>query len=110
MEREEEVLHTGVIERERVIDELRKRFDERANVSVKKYLDRLAYSLRCDVAYLTPDSNFKEDLNVSKLEFTRIVMTLEHAYNVGILDKEFLEIETVGELYDYICKHITKGH
>ena len=55
----------------------------------------LAEQLNCDENEITADTSFKDDL-------FELVMALEDEYNIEIPAEELTELETVGDVIEYL--------
>lgn len=51
---------------------------------------------------ITEDTSFKQDLRADSFELMELVMALEDEYGVKIEDDELENIETVGDVIEYI--------
>ena len=62
----------------------------------------LAEQLNCDENEITADTSFKDDLGADSLDLFELVMALEDEYNVEIPAEELTELNTVGDVIDYL--------
>ena len=51
---------------------------------------------------ITPETNFKEDLNADSLDLFELVMKCESEYGIEFDTEELEKIETVGDMIKYI--------
>ena len=54
---------------------------------------------------ITLDSNFLEDLGADSLELIDLIMALESEFDLEVPEEDIEEIETVGDVVDYIKNH-----
>ena len=59
---------------------------------LEKMKEMLAEQLNCEASTITPETSFKDDL----------VMALEDEYNVEIPAEELTDLNTVGDVIDYL--------
>ena len=69
---------------------------------LEKIKEIAADSLGADVSTLTAESSFKEDLGADSLDLFELVMALEDEYNIEIPAEELTELNTVGDVIDYL--------
>ena len=62
----------------------------------------LAEQLNCDENEITADTSFKDDLGADSLDLFELVMALEDEYNIEIPAEELTELNTVGDVIDYL--------
>lgn len=62
----------------------------------------IADQLSCEEAMITPDTSFKDDLGADSLDLFELVMALEEKYDIEIPAEELTEIDTVGDVLDYL--------
>ena len=69
-------------------------------------LERIAGIIReqlnLDNVEITEETSFKDDLDADSLDLFELVMAFEEAYNVEIPSEDLEELETVGDVMDYI--------
>ena len=58
--------------------------------------------LAVDIAEVTPQSQFVQDLGADSLDTVELVMALEEEFDVEIPDEDAEKIKTVGEAVSYI--------
>ena len=59
-------------------------------------------SLNCEASTITPETSFKDDLGADSLDLFELVMALEDEYNVEIPAEELTDLNTVGDVIDYL--------
>lgn len=62
----------------------------------------LVDELEIDAAKVTPEANFKTDLDADSLHLVELAMELEDKYDVTIPDEVALQLTTVGSVVDYL--------
>ena len=62
----------------------------------------IAEQLNCDESQITAESSFKDDLGADSLDLFELVMALEDEYNVEIPAEELADLETVGDVIEYL--------
>ena len=69
-------------------------------------LERIAGIIReqlnLDNVEITEETSFKDDLDADSLDLFELVMAFEEAYNVEIPSEDLEQLETVGDVMDYI--------
>ncbi|MBQ6602358.1 MAG: acyl carrier protein [Eubacterium sp.] len=73
---------------------------------LEKIRQVLAEQFNCDEDSITEDTNLKDDLGADSLDLLELVMALEEEYSLEIPAEELTDIETVGDVIDYLK---TKG-
>lgn len=58
--------------------------------------------LAVDVAKVTKEARFAEDLDADSLDLVELVMALEEEFDVSVEEEELDGIETVGAAYDLV--------
>ena len=51
---------------------------------------------------ITPETSFKDDLGADSLDLFELVMALEDEYNVEIPAEELTDLNTVGDVIEYL--------
>ena len=69
---------------------------------LEKIKEIAADSLGADVSTMTAETSFKEDLGADSLDLFELVMALEDEYNIEIPAEELTELNTVGDVIDYL--------
>lgn len=62
----------------------------------------IADQLSVEVANVTAETSFKEDLGADSLDLFELVMALEDEYSVEIPSEELEKLTTVGKVMDYL--------
>lgn len=70
---------------------------------LEKIRDRLVDQLGIDEDEITLDAQFKEDLGADSLDLMEMVMGLEDEYGIEIPVEELEQIETIGDLVEYLA-------
>jgi acyl carrier protein len=65
----------------------------------------LAEELEVDVAKISEQTRFKEDLDADSLDLYELVMELEDRYAVAISEQQAAQIETVGDAVEFVLRH-----
>ena len=69
---------------------------------LEKMKEMLAEQLNIDVSTITPDTSFKDDLGADSLDLMELLMAIEDEYNIEIEAEELTDVQTVGEVLDYL--------
>ena len=69
---------------------------------LEKMKEIIANQLSVDADSITEASSFKEDLGADSLDLFELVMALEDEYNVEIPAEELTDLNTVGDVIDYL--------
>ena len=64
----------------------------------------VAESLGAEGSALTAETSFKEDLGADSLDLFEMVMALEEEYDVEIPTDDLENIQTIGDVEEYIKK------
>ena len=62
----------------------------------------IAEQLNCDADSITLETNFKDDLGADSLDLFELVMALEEEYGLEIPAEELSDVETVGDIIEYL--------
>jgi len=68
----------------------------------KDVVATIAEQLGVDIAEVTDEKSFIEDLNADSLDLTEMIMTLEEKFNVEIADDQAEKLKTVGDVISFI--------
>ncbi|HIW60124.1 MAG TPA: acyl carrier protein [Candidatus Anaerobutyricum avicola] len=71
----------------------------------EKIRDLIVEEVGVDEEQVTMDASFKNDLNIDSLDLFEMVMTLEEEFDVEIPSEDLENIDTVGDLINYIEEH-----
>ena len=63
---------------------------------------RIAEQLNCDEETIDMETSFKDDLGADSLDLFELVMALEEEYGLEIPAEELSDMETVGEVVEYL--------
>ena len=69
---------------------------------LEKMREIIAEQLNCDGETIGLDTSFKDDLGADSLDLFELVMALEDEYNVEIPAEELTDLNTVGDVIDYL--------
>ena len=69
---------------------------------LEKMSEMIAEQLNCDAAEISAETSFKDDLGADSLDLFELVMALEDEYNIEIPAEELTELETVGDVIEYL--------
>ena len=72
---------------------------------LKEVSEVVAEQLGVDVAEVTEDASFIDDLGADSLDTVELVMALEEKFGVEIPDEDAEKITTVKEALEYIQQH-----
>ena len=68
----------------------------------EKIRDLIVEEVGVDEEQVTMDASFKNDLNIDSLDLFEMVMTLEEEFDVEIPSDDLENIDTAGDLINYI--------
>jgi acyl carrier protein len=66
----------------------------------------LVDELEIDASKISPEADFKNDLDADSLHLVELAMELEDNYDVTIPDEVALELTTVGSVVDYLSEKL----
>ena len=69
---------------------------------LEKMREIIAEQLNCDGETIGLDTSFKDDLGADSLDLFELVMALEEEYGLEIPAEELSDVETVGEIIEYL--------
>ena len=69
---------------------------------LEKMSEMIAEQLNCDAETITADTSFQDDLGAESLDLFELVMALEDEYTIEIPAEELTELNTVGDVIDYL--------
>ena len=69
---------------------------------LEKIRQILAEQFNCDVESITEYTSFKDDLGADSLDLFELVMGLEEEYSIEIPAEELTDINTVGDVINYL--------
>ncbi|MDR0349244.1 MAG: phosphopantetheine-binding protein [Tannerella sp.] len=69
--------------------------------------DALAEEFEIEVSDITPDANIKETLRLDSLSLVDMVALIESTFNVRIKGTEVVQVQTFGNLYEFIHNRIS---
>jgi acyl carrier protein len=65
----------------------------------------LAEELEVEVAAISEQSRFKEDLDADSLDLYELVMELEDRYGIAVSEEQAARIKTVGDAVGFVLAH-----
>jgi len=71
----------------------------------EKVMQIIAEQLGVDVAEVTPEASFVDDLGADSLDTVELVMALEEEFGIEIPDEEAEKIASVSDAISYIKDH-----
>lgn len=69
---------------------------------LEKMREIIAEQLNCDGETIGLDTSFKDDLGADSLDLFELVMDLEEEYGLEIPAEELSDVETVGDIIEYL--------
>ena len=69
---------------------------------LEKMKEIVAEQLSCDASEVELSTNFKDDLGADSLDLFELVMALEEEYDVEIPSDDLAELNTVGDVINYL--------
>ena len=69
---------------------------------LEKMREMIAEQLNCEADTITADTSFKDDLGADSLDLFELVMALEDEYNIEIPAEELSDLNTVGDVIEYL--------
>ena len=69
---------------------------------LEKMREIIAEQLNCDGETIGLDTSFKDDLGADSLDLFELVMALEEEYGLEIPAEELSDVETVGDISEYL--------
>lgn len=69
---------------------------------LEKLIEIVAEQLHVEETEVKPETDFKEDLRADSLDLFELVMALEDEYNLEIPAEELNELNTVGDVIEYL--------
>lgn len=69
---------------------------------VKKIISQ---KLGVDIADVTPQAKFVDDLGADSLDLVELIMSMEEEFEIDIPDEEAEKLETVQDAINYINSH-----
>lgn len=69
---------------------------------LEKIKEILAEQLGCDAGTITEETSFKGDLGADSLDLLEVIMALEDEYGVEMNAEDLSELNTVGDVMNYL--------
>ena len=82
--------------------------EDKLNAIKKKLNVIIVEMLEVEENQITPDANFRTDLNADSLDLMELIMEIEDKFEQEISDEDAQTITTVGEAYAYIHQQLTE--
>lgn len=76
---------------------------------LEKMREIIAEQLNCDGETIGLDTSFKDDLGADSLDLFELVMALEEEYGLEIPAEELADVETVGDVIEYLKSKGVEG-
>jgi len=70
----------------------------------QEVIDIIVEQLGVDIADVTLEKSFVEDLNADSLDLTELIMTFEERFGFEISEEDAEKLKTVADVIDYIEK------
>ena len=70
----------------------------------EEVINLIANTLEIDKEALTDDTDLARDLNVESIDLVDLVTAFEDKYNFEIPDQDLKNLQTVGDIVDYVEK------
>lgn len=70
----------------------------------QEVIEIIVEQLGVDIADVTPEKSFVEDLNADSLDLTELIMTFEERFGFEISEEDAEKLKTVADVIDYIEK------
>ena len=71
----------------------------------EKITEILAEQLAADQEAMTLDTKIAEELGADSLDLVDLLMSIEDEFGVEIPDEEVENLQTIGDVVEYISKH-----
>ena len=68
----------------------------------EKVKETMVNTLGCDEAKITESASIADDLGIDSLDAVELVMALEDEYNIEIPSEELTDLNTVGDVIEYM--------
>ena len=68
----------------------------------QKVKEIIAEQLNADLADITPDKSFIDDLGADSLDTVQLIMNFEEKFDIEIPDEDSMNIKTVQDAINYI--------
>ena len=75
---------------------------------LEKMREIIAEQLNCDGETIGLDTSFKDDLGADSLDLFELVMALEEEYGLEIPAEELSDVETVGDIIEYLKNKVVE--
>jgi len=73
-------------------------------ISEQEIKDLIVDICSIDIALITPDASFKEDMKMDSLNIADLIASLEEDYEIIVNQEAAMGIRTFGQLMDYISQ------
>jgi len=66
----------------------------------------IADHLGVDVRDVTPEASILDDLGADSLDIVELVISLEEAFDIEVLDEEVEGMRTIGDIQQFVIGHV----
>jgi acyl carrier protein len=71
--------------------------------------DHLVAELEVPAEQIKPETRFREDLDADSLDLYELVMELEDRYGIRVSEEDAAELETIGDVVDFVAARVPAG-
>ena len=71
--------------------------------------DHLVAELEVPAEKIKPETRFREDLDADSLDLYELVMELEDRYGIRVSEEDAAELETIGDVVDFVAARVPAG-
>ena len=75
----------------------------------KRVKDVVAQVLKVDLARMTPEARFVEDLGAESIQSVELVAAFEEEFDIEMDDEEALAVKTIGKAIEFIRKIVEES-
>ena len=75
----------------------------------KRVKDVVAHVLKVDLARMTPEARFVEDLGAESIQSVELVAAFEEEFDIEMDDEEALAVKTIGKAIEFIRKIVEES-
>jgi len=66
----------------------------------------IADQLGVDIRDITPEASILDDLGADSLDIVELVISLEEAFDIEVLDEEVEGMRTIGDIQQFVLGHV----